>query len=107
MGFKTIFVAFSIFLISHLLTPIVGDFANSGIISLRPNHDALIIMIMMFMASIVFYLCPQIEGNVDKTTRTLTEYRTAEAKSKRQSHAAARENEKLQDATLDIRFDLL
>ncbi|XP_014366599.2 nostrin isoform X1 [Papilio machaon] len=44
----------------------------------------------------------KIEGNVDKTTRTLTDWRTAEAKSKRQSHAAARENEKLQDATLDI-----
>ncbi|XP_049886332.1 nostrin [Pectinophora gossypiella] len=45
----------------------------------------------------------KIEGNVDKTTRTLTEWRTAEAKSKKQSHAAARENEKLQDATLEIR----
>ncbi|KAM3968529.1 nostrin [Aphomia sociella] len=44
----------------------------------------------------------KIEGNVDKTTRALTEWRTAEAKSKKQSHAAARENEKLQDATLDM-----
>ncbi|CAK1588321.1 unnamed protein product [Parnassius mnemosyne] len=44
----------------------------------------------------------KIEGNVDKTTRALTDWRTAEAKSKRQSHAAARENEKLQDAVLDI-----
>lgn len=44
----------------------------------------------------------KIEGNVDKTTRALTEWRTAEAKSKKQSHAAARENEKLQDATLEI-----
>ncbi|XP_041986824.1 nostrin [Aricia agestis] len=44
----------------------------------------------------------KIEGNVDKTTRTLSDWRTAEAKSKRQSHAAARENEKLQDASLDI-----
>ncbi|CAH2035433.1 unnamed protein product, partial [Iphiclides podalirius] len=44
----------------------------------------------------------KIEGNVDKTTRSLTDWRTAEAKSKRQSHAAARENEKLQDAVLDI-----
>ncbi|CAH2103085.1 unnamed protein product [Euphydryas editha] len=43
----------------------------------------------------------KIEGNVDKTTRTLADWRTAEAKSKRQSHAAARENEKLQDASLD------
>ncbi|KAL0852319.1 hypothetical protein ABMA28_000525 [Loxostege sticticalis] len=43
----------------------------------------------------------KIEGNVDKTTRTLTEWRTAEAKSKKQSHTAARENEKLQDATLE------
>lgn len=47
----------------------------------------------------------QIEGNVDKTTRTLAEWRTAEAKSKKQSHAAARENEKLQDATLEMRSD--
>ncbi|XP_075990593.1 nostrin isoform X1 [Anticarsia gemmatalis] len=44
----------------------------------------------------------KIEGNVDKTTRSLAEWRTAEAKSKKQSHAAARENEKLQDATLEI-----
>ncbi|XP_039763545.1 nostrin isoform X2 [Pararge aegeria] len=44
----------------------------------------------------------KIEGNVDKMTRTLTDCRSAEAKSKRQSHAAARENEKLQDASLDI-----
>ncbi|XP_045458298.1 nostrin [Melitaea cinxia] len=43
----------------------------------------------------------KIEGNVDKTTRTLADWRSAEAKSKRQSHAAARENEKLQDASLD------
>ncbi|XP_026325564.1 nostrin [Hyposmocoma kahamanoa] len=44
----------------------------------------------------------KIEGNVDKTTRALTEWRTAEAKSKKHSHTAARENEKLQDATLEI-----
>lgn len=44
----------------------------------------------------------KIEGGVDKTTRSLTEWRTAEAKSKKQSHAAARENEKLQDAVLDM-----
>ncbi|XP_050360415.1 nostrin isoform X1 [Nymphalis io] len=44
----------------------------------------------------------KIEGNVDKTTRTLSDWRSAEAKSKRQSHAAARENEKLQDASLDV-----
>lgn len=44
----------------------------------------------------------KIEGNVDKTTRSLADWRTAEAKSKKQSHAAARENEKLQDATLEI-----
>ncbi|KAJ0183694.1 hypothetical protein K1T71_000117 [Dendrolimus kikuchii] len=44
----------------------------------------------------------KIEGNVDKTTRVLTDWRTAEAKSKKQSHAAARENEKMQDASLEI-----
>ncbi|CAH0402093.1 unnamed protein product [Chilo suppressalis] len=44
----------------------------------------------------------KIEGNVDKTTRTLAEWRTAEAKSKKQSHTAARENEKLQDASLEM-----
>lgn len=44
----------------------------------------------------------KIEGNVDKTTRSLAEWRTAEAKSKKHSHTAARENEKLQDATLEI-----
>lgn len=44
----------------------------------------------------------KIEGNVDKSTRSLTEWRTAEAKSKKNSHTAARENEKLQDATLEV-----
>lgn len=44
----------------------------------------------------------KIEGNVDKTTRTLSDWRTAEAKSKKQSHTAARENEKLQDASLEF-----
>ncbi|XP_037977941.2 nostrin [Plutella xylostella] len=43
----------------------------------------------------------KIEGNVDKTTRTLTEWRTVEAKNKKLSHTAARENEKLQDLGLD------
>ncbi|GBP94484.1 Nostrin [Eumeta japonica] len=51
---------------------------------------------------ITFIIFMTIEGNVDKTTRALTEWRTSEAKSKKQSHAAARENEKLQDATLDL-----
>ncbi|XP_047524323.1 nostrin isoform X1 [Pieris napi] len=44
----------------------------------------------------------KIEGNVDKTTRSLSDWRSAEVKSKRQSHAAARENEKLQDSSLEI-----
>lgn len=42
---------------------------------------------------------------MDKMTRSLVEWRSAEAKSKRQSHAAARENEKLQDAALETRSD--
>lgn len=34
----------------------------------------------------------------------MTEWRTSEAKAKKSSHAAARENEKLQDAMLDVRI---
>lgn len=45
----------------------------------------------------------QIEGAVDKSARILSEWRTSEAKAKKSSHAAARENEKLQDAMLDVR----
>jgi nostrin len=41
---------------------------------------------------------------VDKSSRILTEWRTAEAKAKKNSHSAARENEKLQDAMLDVRI---
>lgn len=43
------------------------------------------------------------ETHVDKAARSLTDWRAAEAKSKKQSHASARENEKLQDALLDVR----
>lgn len=46
----------------------------------------------------------QIEGTVDKSARVLSEWRAAEAKAKKTSHAAARENEKLQDAMLDVRY---
>lgn len=45
----------------------------------------------------------QIEGTVDKSARVLAEWRTSEAKAKKASHTAARENEKLQDAMLDVR----
>ncbi|TMW46423.1 hypothetical protein DOY81_008497 [Sarcophaga bullata] len=45
-----------------------------------------------------------VESNVDKASRTLAEWRASEAKSKKSSHAAARENEKLQDAMLDVRI---
>lgn len=41
---------------------------------------------------------------MDKSSRVLAEWRTSEAKSKKASHAAARENEKLQDAMLDVRI---
>ncbi|XP_026465189.1 nostrin-like [Ctenocephalides felis] len=40
----------------------------------------------------------------DKSLRQLSEWRAAEAKAKKQSHQAARENEKLQDASLDARL---
>lgn len=43
------------------------------------------------------------ENTVDKSARLLAEWRQTEAKSKKTSHAAARENEKLQDALLDVR----
>lgn len=45
----------------------------------------------------------QVEGSVDKSARILAEWRVSEAKAKKTSHVAARENEKLQDAMLDIR----
>ncbi|XP_031629181.1 uncharacterized protein LOC116344673 [Contarinia nasturtii] len=45
-----------------------------------------------------------IDGNVDKSARVLAEWRTSEAKAKKSSHSAARENEKLQDAMLDVRI---
>lgn len=40
---------------------------------------------------------------MDKSARVLGEWRQTEAKSKKTSHAAARENEKLQDNALDVR----
>lgn len=46
----------------------------------------------------------QIECNVDKSTRILSEWRNSETKAKKTSHTAARENEKLQDAMLDVRI---
>lgn len=41
---------------------------------------------------------------MDKASRILSEWRTSEAKAKKSSHTAARENEKLQDAMLDVRI---
>ncbi|XP_030242903.1 uncharacterized protein LOC108655762 [Drosophila navojoa] len=45
-----------------------------------------------------------VESNVDKAARVLSEWRASEAKAKKASHTAARENEKLQDAMLDVRI---
>ncbi|XP_075158485.1 nostrin isoform X2 [Haematobia irritans] len=45
-----------------------------------------------------------VESNVDKASRVLAEWRVSEAKGKKSSHTAARENEKLQDAMLDVRI---
>uniref|UniRef100_A0A1Q3G0L6 Nostrin n=1 Tax=Culex tarsalis TaxID=7177 RepID=A0A1Q3G0L6_CULTA len=45
-----------------------------------------------------------IENNVDKSARILAEWRAAELKAKKGSHQAARENEKLQDAMLDVKL---
>nr|XP_016936846.2 uncharacterized protein LOC108015111 isoform X1 [Drosophila suzukii] len=45
-----------------------------------------------------------VESNVDKASRLLGEWRASEAKAKKASHTAARENEKLQDAMLDVRI---
>lgn len=42
---------------------------------------------------------------MDKTARGLSDWRAAEAKSKKQSHQCARDNEKLQDALLDVRYE--
>ncbi|XP_063702533.1 uncharacterized protein LOC134832443 [Culicoides brevitarsis] len=45
-----------------------------------------------------------IETNVDKAVRVLVDWRNAESKGKKNSHASARENERLQDAMLDARI---
>ncbi|CAH0388627.1 unnamed protein product [Bemisia tabaci] len=45
-----------------------------------------------------------VETAVDKTGKSLSEWRAAEIKSKKQSFISARENEKLQDAMLDVRL---
>lgn len=45
-----------------------------------------------------------VENNVDKSSRVLAEWRISEAKGKKASHTAARENEKLQDGMLDVRI---
>ncbi|CAG2053438.1 unnamed protein product [Timema podura] len=45
-----------------------------------------------------------VESAVDKTGKSLAEWRSAESKSKKQSFMCARENEKLQDAMLDVRL---
>ncbi|XP_034138839.1 uncharacterized protein LOC117590378 isoform X2 [Drosophila guanche] len=45
-----------------------------------------------------------VESTVDKAARVLSEWRITEAKAKKASHTAARENEKLQDAMLDVRI---
>ncbi|XP_038107797.1 uncharacterized protein LOC6036718 isoform X1 [Culex quinquefasciatus] len=45
-----------------------------------------------------------IENNVDKSARILAEWRAAELKAKKGSHQAARDNEKLQDAMLDVKL---
>lgn len=41
---------------------------------------------------------------MDKSTRILSEWRSSETKAKKTSHTAARDNEKLQDAMLDVRL---
>lgn len=46
----------------------------------------------------------QAETSVDKAARNLSDWRAAEAKSKKHSHVCARENEKLQDAMLDAKY---
>ncbi|KAF2902208.1 hypothetical protein ILUMI_03984 [Ignelater luminosus] len=46
----------------------------------------------------------QVETVVDKASKGLSDWRAAEAKSKKHSHACARDNEKLQDALLDVRL---
>lgn len=50
-----------------------------------------------------FFFVFKIESSVDKASRILSEWRVSEAKAKKNSHTAARENEKLQDAMLDVR----
>ncbi|XP_046669260.1 nostrin isoform X2 [Homalodisca vitripennis] len=45
-----------------------------------------------------------VEAAVDKTGKSLAEWRSAECKAKKQSFQSARENERMQDAMLDVRI---
>lgn len=53
------------------------------------------------------FIMIQVEIAVEKSSRLLSEWRSTEAKAKKASHAAARENEKLQDAMLDVRYVII
>lgn len=56
------------------------------------------------MLIFILLFCFKIEGTVDKSSRVLSEWRISEAKAKKNSHTAARDNEKLQDAMIDTRI---
>jgi len=45
-----------------------------------------------------------IEGNVDKTARSLLDWRTTEVKTKSKCHSVCKENERVQDAVLDCKL---
>lgn len=45
-----------------------------------------------------------VENHVDKTSKILLDWRTAEAKTKAKSHTVCKENERVQDAVLDCKL---
>ena len=45
-----------------------------------------------------------IESQVDKSARTLLDWRTAEVKTKQKCHSVCKENERVQDAVLDCKL---
>lgn len=67
-------------------------------------HFCLFFLLYYDMRIPLLRLSKQVESSVDKSARLLGEWRASEAKAKKSSHAAARENEKLQDALLDVRW---
>lgn len=56
-----------------------------------------------FVSSLILYICVQIEAVVEKSTKTLSDKRTDELRSKRNNHAKSREREVAQEQLEEAR----